>query len=273
MVAMKPVAPPLKHVILVLLATTLALFGRAWLQLQLQDGGWERRVASDLSFLVVPPTMMLFLYPVLSRDRGFLVRQFLPQDLTLKVVAGAVLIALLFRTAWWGQLVARVSFGWQQSQASSSLPGPFISFNCPEPELMFLGILVTSVLVPVVEEVTNRGYVQASLHARGPVFSILVASLVFMVFHLYQGWMFAFAGGLVLGSLYRVTGSLWAPVICHSVINLTPQFTWRCLNPSWNPDPLSIPLWLPGLVGTLAFSLAVATIIVLTLALGGRRGT
>ena len=270
---MKPAVPLLKHVILVLLATTLALFLRAWLQLQLVDDGWERRIASDLSYLVVPPLMALCLYPVLLRDRAFLGRQFRMQALTLRVVISAILIALLFRTAWWGQLIARVSFGWQQSQSSNSLPGPSLYFSCPEPHLLLLGVFVMSVLVPVVEEITNRGYVQSYFHPRGSAFSILAASLVFMVYHLYQGWFFAFAGGLVLGALYWFTGSLWAPIICHAVINLTPQFTWRCLNPTWNPDPLSIPLWTVGIAGTLAFATSSAAIIALTLALGGRRGT
>ena len=268
---MKPGSPPLKHMILVLLATTFALLVRAWLQLRLQESGWERRVASDLSFLAVPPILVLFLYPVLLRDRIFLAHQFRPQELTLRVLVSAVLIALLFRLAWWGQLVARVSFGWQQSQSSNPLPGPSISLQCPELHLLFLGVLVTSVLVPVIEELTNRAYVQAYLHPRGPMVSVGVASLVFMVFHLYEGWLFAFAGGLVLGSLYWFTGSLWGPIICHAIINLTPQFTWRCLNPAWNPDPLSIPLWTPGLAGLLTFLASVMAIIMVTLALDGRR--
>jgi membrane protease YdiL (CAAX protease family) len=268
---MEPAAPSRKHVILILLAMTLALFLRAWLQSQLQGNGWERRVASDLSYLVVPPILAIFLYPVLLHDRSLLACQFRRQDLALRVVVSAVLIALLFRAAWWGQLVARVSFGWQQARSSVSLHGPSISLNCPEPELLLLGVIVTSVFIPVVEEITNRGYVQAYFHPRGPVFSILIASLVFMTFHLYQGWLFALAGGLVLGSVYWFTRSLWAPIICHSVINLTPQFTWRCLNPAWNPDPLSLPLWTPGIAGILAFVISAAAIIALTLTLGGRR--
>lgn len=270
---MKPAAPSRKHVILVLLATTLALFLRAWLQLQLQDHGWERRVASDLSYLAVPPILAVFLYPVLLRDRDFLLRQFRRQDPTVRVVVTAVLIALLFRAAWWGQLVAQVAFGWQRNPSSIPLPGPSISVNCPEPGLLLLGVIVTSVLIPCVEEITNRGYVQAHLHAHGPVLSILVAALIFMGFHLYEGWMFALAGGLVLGSVFWFTGSLWAPIICHAIINLTPQFTWRCLNPTWNPDPLSLPLWMPAILGTLAFALSATAIIMLTLALGGRRDT
>ena len=265
-------SPHLKHVIAVLLTLTLALFARAWLQLQLQDNGIERRVASDIAFLVLPPILLLLL-PVLREDRRMLANLFRRSDLSLKIVAGAVAIGLLIRTAWWGQLIARVSFGWQQNPSPQVLPRPAISFQCPEPQLLLLGIFTTVVLIPIIEETVHRGYVQTYFHRRGPVVSVLAASAIFMVFHVYEGWLFAFSGGLVLGSLYWVTGSLWAPVICHAVVNLTPQLVWRCLNPSWNPDPQSLPLWTPGVLGSLCFAVAGLAIFRLTLALAGRRGT
>ena len=270
--AMNSAAPRLKHVITVLLTLTLALFARAWLQLLLQDSGIERRVASDIAFLIVPPVLLLLL-PVLREDRSLLANLFCRRDLSLKIVVGAVAIGLLIRTAWWAQLIARVSFGWQQNQSPQVFQGPAISLQCPEPQLLLLGIFTTVVLIPVIEETAHRGYVQAYLHSRGPVVSVLAASAIFMVFHLYEGWLFAFAGGLVLGALYWVTGSLWASVICHAVVNLTPQLVWRCLNPSWNPDPQFLPLWTPGILGLLTFAMSGLAIARLTLALAGRRGT
>ena len=269
---MDSATPRLKHVVAVLLTLTLALFARAWLQLQLEDSGIERRVASDIAFLVVPPILLL-LFPVLREDRRLLANLFCRNDLSLKIVAVAVAIGLLIRSAWWGQLIARVSFGWQQNPSPEVLPGPAISLQCPEPRLLLLGIFITVVLIPFIEETAHRGYVQAYLHGRGPVVSVLAASTIFMVFHLYEGWLFAFAGGLVLGSLYWVTGSLWAPVICHAVVNLTPQLVWRCLNPSWNPDPQFLPLWTPGILGAFTFAFSGLAIVGLTLALAGRRGT
>lgn len=270
---MRLAAPPLKHVVAVLLSLTLALFLRAGLQLRLQDAGWDRRVASDGAFLAVLPILFLLVLPVLRRDHGFLVRQFRLRDLSLRIVISAIAIGLLIRTAWWAKLLASVSFGWRQALSPTGPTPPTFSLHCPDPQLLVLGVFVTAVLIPLVEETTYRGYVQASLHARGPLCAIVGASLVFMVFHLYEGWLFALAGGLVLGWLYWVTGSLWASVICHAVVNLLPQFTWRCLNPAWNPDPASLPLWIPGILGILAFLLSGLAIIKLVIDVRGRRGT
>jgi membrane protease YdiL (CAAX protease family) len=269
---MRLAAPPLKHVVAVLLALTLALFLRAGIQVRLQDAGWDRIVASDGAFLGVLPIMLLLLLPVLRRDRGFLLQQFHLRDLSMRIVISAIVIGLLIRTAWWAQLLASVSFGWRQTMSTTSPTSPTFSLNCPDPQLLVLGVAVTAVLIPLVEETVYRGYVQSSLYAHGPLCSIFGASLVFMVSHLYEGWLFALAGGLVLGWLYWVTGSLWASVTCHAVVNLIPQFTWRCLNPAWNPDPEILPLWIPGILGILVFLLSGLAIIKLVIVLRGRRG-
>ena len=270
---MRLAVPPPRHVSAVLLLLTLALFLRAWLQLQLQDAGWDRIVASDVAFLAVLPILLLLLLPVLRRDYGFLAQQFRLRDVSLRIVMAAIAIGLLIRTAWWAQLIASVSFGWRQSAAASSPTWPTFSLHCPDPQFLVLGVAVTAVLIPIMEETIYRGYVQASLYARGPLPAIVGASLIFMAFHLYEGWLFALAGGLVLGWLYWVTGSLWASVICHAVVNLVPQFTWRCLNPAWNPGREFLPLWTPGILGILVFLLSGLAIIKLVIVLQGRRDT
>ena len=270
---MKSAAPPLKHVIAVLLATTLALFMRAWLQMQLQDGGMQSPDASSLSYLVVPPILLVVLFPILIADRRYLGRQFLRQDLSLRLVLVAIAVGLLVRLAWWAQLSARVMLGTLNSNEPGTSVMPSVTLDCPGLELLVPGIVVSSILIPIIEELTNRGYVQSYLHIRGPVPSIVLSSVVFMLFHGQTGWLFSFSGGLVLGTMYWLTRSLWAPVICHSVINLTPQLVWRCLNPDWNPPIDALPLWLPGLVSSLVFVLACFLIARLTYSMGSRRGT
>jgi len=84
-----------------------------------------------------------------------------------------------------------------------------------------------SVTAGVCEEVIYRGYLIAYLMAvfAAPFWvAALLSSLVFGFAHAYQGPTgiprTAAAGG-VLALLYGLTGSLWAPIVVHAVIDMT----------------------------------------------------
>jgi len=56
----------------------------------------------------------------------------------------------------------------------------------------------------------------------GPV-AFLAAAIVFGLLHLYQRWtgvLFATVLGLVLSSLYVLTGQIWVPIVVHALIDL-----------------------------------------------------
>ena len=71
---------------------------------------------------------------------------------------------------------------------------------------------------------------------------------------------FAFLAGLVFGTQYWITRSLWPSLISHATINGIIQIDWRCLSGQWNPMADDIPVVLPGL---LAIGLFVVCIIAL----------
>ena len=84
-----------------------------------------------------------------------------------------------------------------------------------------------SVTAGVCEEVIFRGYLIAYLTALlGAPFWVaaVLSSLVFGIAHSYQGPIgiprTAAAGGL-LALLYGLTGSLWAPIVVHAVMDIT----------------------------------------------------
>ena len=263
--------PQRTHVAAALLALVAALLCRTWLQITLESTGIHRTLAADLSYGVVPPILAILLLPVLRADRAFIRTLFAFKRVSWQLIIVAVVIGLLLRVAWWSQLIARVSFGWQSSSDPSAIAGPFAKFACPPTASMVVGIVVAAVLIPLIEELVHRGYVQTRLHARGPVLAIAVATLLFVVFHRTSGWGLALAGGAVLGTMYWVSGSLWPSIVTHSVVNLEPQITWRCLNLHWNPAPDTLPLWSAGVPATLVFCASAGLVAWLVLAKCGRR--
>lgn len=90
-----------------------------------------------------------------------------------------------------------------------------------------------SVSAGVCEEVVFRGFLITALATwAGTWPAVLLAAAVFGLVHAYQGaggvGKTAFVG-LVTGSLFVLTGSLWAPMLLHAVIDLTSGHIGRCV--------------------------------------------
>ncbi|MCB0547595.1 MAG: CPBP family intramembrane metalloprotease [Phaeodactylibacter sp.] len=88
-------------------------------------------------------------------------------------------------------------------------------------ELAFT-VLVVAILPALGEELVFRGVLQQALEkATGrPVAAIWIAALIFSAFHLqFAGLLPRLLLGAGLGYLFYWTGSLWAPIIAHFVIN------------------------------------------------------
>jgi membrane protease YdiL (CAAX protease family) len=261
------------NVVAALLATFATLVARAWLQIQFVEDGMPRLQASDLSYIATLPMFVILVLPLVRTDRKFVVQQFRATGISLHTFAAAIVIGLLFRVAWWSQLVARISFGLISGDAESTNAGLSFSYQCPPLSIIGLGILVSAFLIPVIEEIVHRGYVQSLLKNRGPVVAIVVSSIIFTLFHRVEDWGFVFVAGTILGTMYWLSGSLWAPVITHAVINFTPQLTWRCMNLKWNPSADSLPLTGPGMVSMSVFVISTAGMAWLLFTQYKRRGT
>lgn len=85
-----------------------------------------------------------------------------------------------------------------------------------------LWAIITSVLfVPIFEELFFRGLILESLlkrHRR--LFSVIVSSVIFAVVHVNPAVMItAFVSGLVLGTIYLHTNSVFSTIILHSINN------------------------------------------------------
>lgn len=259
---------PALHAAAVLLAMTCALFLRAWLQIRLRANGHDEAFAADLSWLIVPPTLLFLLWPVIWRDRRFLAHLLDPRRLEPRVVIEAVMTGALIRLAWWSQLVAGGSFGLYRNEGAP--PGSRFLFDCPAPAVLATGFVVMAIAVPLVEEIAFRGYVQSALRRRGDVVSIIVSAAVFAAFHSERGYTVAFLAGLVFGAQYFRHGTLWPSIVTHLSFNAIALFDWRCLRGYWQPDPGEIPLVGPGIAATVLTMTAIAMTFVLVRRIEGR---
>jgi membrane protease YdiL (CAAX protease family) len=248
-------------VVAVLAALTAALLLRSWLQLRLGNGGMAATLAADLSYLPVPAVLTVLLFPLWRREKTFLAEQFRLDVLNLRLILRALAIGLLIRVLWWCQLVAGISFGVYASADAGAAVGPVFAFRCSSPNIVLLGFFVMAVLVPLIEELVHRAYVQTAFARHGAFVSIVLASIVFALFHRTGSWPLVFLIGLVLGFLYWSTGSLWASVISHATYNALVQVDWRCLSGQWNPPMEDIPAVVPGISATALAVIALALLV------------
>lgn len=89
------------------------------------------------------------------------------------------------------------------------------------PSALFLFIICTSVIAPMVEEFAMRCIALQPLRKYGEKYAIIMTSIVFGLMHqnITQG-IFAFMAGLVLSYFAISTGSVWCSMIIHGLNNL-----------------------------------------------------
>jgi membrane protease YdiL (CAAX protease family) len=136
---------------------------------------------------------------------------------TLRQATGAALLglgALLFSAS----TVARLYQGEGGRQYAEMLERMFGELHG---QVGGLGVVVLVVLlVPVCEELLFRGVVQRALTPLGAPVAIVVAALVFGLFHGHPVHVLvAFLLGLAAGYALAATGTLWAPFLVHGVNN------------------------------------------------------
>ena len=91
-----------------------------------------------------------------------------------------------------------------------------------------LGIVLLVALVviigPVVEEIIFRGALYPAIRARtGAGLAMVLSGIVFGLIHVDLLWLVVPTAllGIALAWLYERTRSLWVPILCHAVFNLT----------------------------------------------------
>lgn len=85
----------------------------------------------------------------------------------------------------------------------------------------FWPMLTTVVAAPLLEEYLFRGIIQKTITTQlGPLMGIIIGSLIFGIIHIVpQQVVYATCMGLILGSIYYLTGSLLSAITIHFVNN------------------------------------------------------
>jgi membrane protease YdiL (CAAX protease family) len=237
-------------IIAIMLMQVAALFVRAFLEIRLAESGESRLYAQDISYLVVPPILIVLMYPILRQHWHVLRALLRTQDVSLRLIALSVLLGFSLRASFWGGLVSLGSFGVLRNPDSDAVVGPVIFFGCPEPTVLILSFLVVSFLIPVTEEIINRGLILQTLLHRGRVLAVVVSSALFAVMHDPQAILVAFVIGLFLAVMMNNYKTLYAPMIAHATYNAIAVLDWECISGKWNPVETTTVLIGIGLIGS-----------------------
>ena len=222
-------------IVAILIFQVAALFARAYLEIRLIEGGNSRPIAHDLSYLLVPPILIAVMYPILRQHWQYLLSLLRRQDLTPRLIVLSVLLGITLKMTYWGGLISLVSFGAIRNSDPDAVVGPEISFGCPEPMVLGLSMLVAAFLIPIVEEVINRGLILNSLSHRGKIRAVLVSSVLFAIMHAPQAMLLAFFAGIFLAVQIFNYRTLWATMITHATYNAMTILDTECMSTQWNP--------------------------------------
>lgn len=250
-------------ILALVVVTSAALIARMLLQRHLVSIGYEAAFAADLAYLIVPLILVALLFPIWPPEKPYVLAQFKRTDISWRIAFSAIAIGILMRLAWWSQLIAGVSFGVYRAPESTPVIPLSLSFQCPPLPVIGLGFVVMALLVPIIEEVVHRGYIQGMLRHRGFIISVLVSAIVFTVLHRYSSWPFAFFAGIVFGTQYWFSRSLWPSLISHTTVNGLIQIDWRCMTGQWNPGSGDVPIVAPGVVAICALVACIMTLALL----------
>jgi membrane protease YdiL (CAAX protease family) len=228
----------------ILLFETGALIARSYFEVRLRDRGYDQNYAGDLSYLLVPPILLLLGIPVLKEHGQFILGMFRFNGLGIRAIVVGILLGVTLRCAFWGGLIAITSFG---ITIGDDLPavGPVFSWQCPPPWPMAMGMLVSVVLIPPIEEIINRGFFLRGLLHRERFLRYCCPPSCLHCSNM-QTIHFAFAVGVILAIATLNSGALWVSTIAHASCNLMGQFDWRCLNGRWNPVEVTPTMWSAG---------------------------
>ena len=134
-------------------------------------------------------------------------------------VTGGLAVAALVCSLGFAQLytMAAMALGWDflmppELPDGLLLPGGWVVFSA----------LALAVWTPIAEEVFFRGFILQGLAGRwGFAPALVVSAAIFSALHLAPALLLpVFFTGLLLGYLYRRTGSLWPCIAVHAAQNL-----------------------------------------------------
>ncbi|MDZ7769369.1 MAG: CPBP family intramembrane glutamic endopeptidase [Woeseiaceae bacterium] len=178
-----PVPTARKLIAAVMLVQIFLLLLRSWLQLELTAYGISDAVSADLSYLVVFPLMALFFYPILRQFWSHLCSKLKLTNLSVKAIAIGIGVGLALRFTRWGVVIGGVSFGYLVDPNPGASAALVVRFGCPPYAVLILSLFVMAFLIPVVEEVINRGLLLEWLLKYGRVAGLILSSVLFAMMH------------------------------------------------------------------------------------------
>lgn len=223
-------------IVAIMLFQVAALFARSMLELSLVADGTQEAVAKDLSYLVVPPILLMLMFPYLKRYKTQLLRLFRLSALTWRVVLLSLLLGVTLRLTYWSVLTVLMRFGIMANADPNAIVGPLIGFDCPSPPVLILSLSVMAVFIPVIEEAVNRGFVLHALLPKGVVFSIGVSALLFAAMHRPSSYLTVFLVGVLFAIQALNYRALWGPIFAHAAYNAAGILDWECFQIIWNPS-------------------------------------
>ncbi len=249
-----------RAVVAVLLTLTAVLFAQAAATLSLQRHGVHPELAMNLPRLVGLPVVIAVAWHIVRRCGIDPRAMFSLPSPAVRLFASAVLIGMLVRISSWAAIHAAGAFGWIGAAAESPPSAFAVSWTCPSATLLAVSATTWIVLVPLSEELVQRGIVMAKLAAYGMIPAVTGSSVVFMLYHDPAGYETAFLFGLLLGYQYWITRTLWAPLVTHAVYDSLQVVDILCLRLVWNPPEDAIPVWEAGAPALAVFCISLAAI-------------
>jgi membrane protease YdiL (CAAX protease family) len=156
------------------------------------------------------------------------------------LLLGALLLGLSLRATYWALLTVLMWTGIVGNADPNAIAGPILGFACPPLPVLVLSFLTMSLLVPLVEEVVNRGLLLHTLLPMGFTVSVAGSAFLFALAHQPGTYIAAFATGILLAIQTLNARTLWAPLVTHGTYNLAATIDWDCFRIIWNP-PASDP--------------------------------
>jgi membrane protease YdiL (CAAX protease family) len=243
-------------IIAIVLFQVAALFPRSMLDLSLRRNGMEPAVANDLSYLVVPPILLVLMFPYLRRCSDSLRQLFAVRLLTLRVAASAVALGLTLRAMWWASTTFLIGIGVYRADEPNAIVGPILGFECPPLEILGLSLVITAAVIPITEEVVQRGFILHGALPYGRNTAIVGSAILFALMHVTDSYGATFLAGLVFAAQALNYRALWGPIIAHAAYNAAAVIDWDCFRIVWNPPEsdlafvyltwASVPLMLAG---------------------------
>ncbi len=221
----------------ILLFQTCALFARSFTHLRLLDLGYGELFANQLSWLLVPLLFGALAFPILRANWAAIRARFALRQVTLRLVFVSISLGITLRLAGWGLIAFQTAFSSSYAANVGDAIGPLLGFSCPPPMTLSMTVLVSAMLIPLYEELVNRGFLLEILLKYGRWLAIVISAILFGIFHDPYSIPFATVIGVFFAFQYLNSRILWASVISHCTFNLATIVDWKCLQIIWYPVP------------------------------------